>query len=83
MLLLLISLFRRKRAFRWSPAVDLSDPYIAAALAPMTHSLESRATSLPPKLAVARRPLGGADFFCRIGLGKCGNSLATTVTVAL
>ena len=38
MLLLLISLFRRKRAFRWSPAVDLSDPYIAAALVPMSHS---------------------------------------------
>jgi hypothetical protein len=28
----------RKRAFRWSPAVDLSDPYIAAALAPVSHS---------------------------------------------
>jgi hypothetical protein len=30
--------FRRKRAFAWRPAVDLSDPYVAAALAPMTHS---------------------------------------------
>jgi hypothetical protein len=29
---------RRKRAFAWSPAVDLTDPYVAAALAPMTHS---------------------------------------------
>ena len=28
----------RKRAFVWSPSVDLSDPYIAAALAPVTHS---------------------------------------------
>ena len=28
----------RKRGFVWSPCVDLSDPYIAAALAPMTHS---------------------------------------------
>jgi hypothetical protein len=38
MLPILISFFTRKRAFRWSPAVDLSDPYIAAALAPMSHS---------------------------------------------
>jgi len=38
MLPLLIYLFGRKRAYRWSPAVDLSDPYIAAALAPMSHS---------------------------------------------
>jgi hypothetical protein len=30
--------FRRQRAFAWSPAVDLTDPYVAAALAPMTHS---------------------------------------------
>ena len=28
----------RKRRFAWSPAVDLRDPYVAAALAPMTHS---------------------------------------------
>jgi hypothetical protein len=33
-----IHMFRRKRAFVWSPSVDLSDPYVAAALAPMTHS---------------------------------------------
>jgi len=38
MLPLLISLFTRKRAFHWSPSVDLSDPYIAAALAPVSHS---------------------------------------------
>jgi len=30
--------FSHKRSFAWSPAVDLSDPYVAAALAPMTHS---------------------------------------------
>jgi hypothetical protein len=35
---ILIHFFTRKRAFHWSPAVDLSDPYIAAALAPMSHS---------------------------------------------
>jgi hypothetical protein len=28
----------RKRTFAWQPDVDLSDPYVAAALAPMTHS---------------------------------------------
>jgi hypothetical protein len=33
-----VYLFGHKRAFRWSPALDLSDPYVAAALAPMTHS---------------------------------------------
>ncbi len=38
MLSLLISLFRRERRFAWRPDVDLSDPYVAAALAPMTHS---------------------------------------------
>ena len=38
MLTLLVYLLQRKRAFAWSPAVDLSDPYVAAALAPMTHS---------------------------------------------
>jgi hypothetical protein len=38
MLSLLVYLARRKRRFAWSPAVDLSDPYVAAALAPMTHS---------------------------------------------
>jgi hypothetical protein len=38
MLPILISLFRRERRFSWRPDVDLSDPYVAAALAPMTHS---------------------------------------------
>ena len=28
----------RKRSFVWSPCVDLSDPYIAAALAPVSYS---------------------------------------------
>ena len=34
----IVYLLGRKRDFVWSPAVDLSDPYVAAALAPMTHS---------------------------------------------
>ena len=38
MLTFLIYLARRKRPFVWAPAVDLSDPYVAAALAPVTHS---------------------------------------------
>jgi hypothetical protein len=38
MLTFFIYLARRKRPFHWSPAVDLSDPYVAAALAPVTHS---------------------------------------------
>jgi hypothetical protein len=38
MLPFIVSFFRRKRGFVWSPDVDLSDPYVAAALAPMTHS---------------------------------------------
>ena len=38
MLSFLVYFARRKRAFVWSPAVDLSDPYVAAALVPMTHS---------------------------------------------
>lgn len=38
MLSLFVYFARRKRAFVWSPAVDLSDPFVAAALAPMTHS---------------------------------------------
>ena len=38
MLPFIISFLNRKRGFAWSPAVDLSDPYVAAALAPMTHS---------------------------------------------
>lgn len=29
---------QRKPRYVWSPALDLSDPYVAAALAPMTHS---------------------------------------------
>lgn len=38
MLLFLVFLFRRERRYAWRPDVDLSDPYVAAALAPMTHS---------------------------------------------
>ena len=38
MLPLLMCFVRRKRPYRWAPAVDLSDPFVAAALAPMTHS---------------------------------------------
>ena len=38
MLPFLVYLLSRKRSFVWSPAVDLSDPYIAAALAPVSHS---------------------------------------------
>ena len=38
MLSFIVYFARRKRRFAWSPAVDLSDPYVAAALAPMTHS---------------------------------------------
>jgi hypothetical protein len=38
MLPFIVSFFQRKRRFAWSPSVDLSDPYVAAALAPMTHS---------------------------------------------
>ena len=38
MLTLFVYLAQRKRPFAWAPAVDLSDPYVAAALAPMTHS---------------------------------------------
>jgi hypothetical protein len=38
MLPFIVWFFRRKRAFVWSPDLDLSDPYVAAALAPMTHS---------------------------------------------
>lgn len=29
---------KRSRAYVWAPAVDLSDPYVAAALAPVTHN---------------------------------------------
>jgi hypothetical protein len=38
MLTFIVSFFQRKKGFTWSPAVDLSDPFVAAALAPMTHS---------------------------------------------
>ena len=38
MLTLLVYLFRRERAYSWSPAVDLRDPYVAAALVPMINS---------------------------------------------
>ena len=38
MLPFIVYFIRRKRAFVWSPALDLSDPYVAAALVPMTHS---------------------------------------------
>jgi len=38
MLPFFIYFLNRKRAFHWSPAVDLRDPYIAAALAPVSHS---------------------------------------------
>ena len=38
MLTLFVYFTRRKRAFVWSPAVDLSDPYVAAALVPTMNS---------------------------------------------
>lgn len=38
MLSFLVYFLRRKRAFMWAPDVDLRDPFVAAALAPMTHS---------------------------------------------
>jgi hypothetical protein len=38
MLTFFIYFTRRKRAFEWSPAVDLSDPYVAAALVPTMNS---------------------------------------------
>ena len=38
MLTFLVYFTRRKRAFVWSPAVDLSDPYVAAALVPTMNS---------------------------------------------
>jgi hypothetical protein len=38
MLPFIVSFFARKKRFTWSPAVDLSDPFVAAALAPMTNS---------------------------------------------
>jgi hypothetical protein len=38
MLPFFIAFLRRERRFAWQPAVDLSDPYVAAALAPVTYS---------------------------------------------
>jgi hypothetical protein len=38
MLPFFVYLLKRKRAFHWSPAIDLRDPFIAAALAPVSHS---------------------------------------------
>jgi hypothetical protein len=38
MLPFFVYFLKRKRAFHWSPAVDLRDPFIAAALAPVSHS---------------------------------------------
>ena len=38
MLTFIISFFQRKKGFTWSPAVDLSDPYVAAALVPTMNS---------------------------------------------
>jgi hypothetical protein len=38
MLPFFVYFLNRKRAFHWSPAVDLSDPYIAAALTPVLYS---------------------------------------------
>jgi len=38
MLTFIVYLLQRKKGFSWSPAVDLSDPFVAAALAPVTHS---------------------------------------------
>ena len=38
MLALLVYFTQRKRAYAWSPAVDLSDPYVAAALVPTMNS---------------------------------------------
>ena len=38
MLTFFVYFARRKRAFVWSPAVDLSDPYVAAALVPTMNS---------------------------------------------
>jgi hypothetical protein len=38
MLSFIVYLARRKRGFVWKPALDLSDPRVAAALVPMMHS---------------------------------------------
>jgi len=38
MLPFFVYFLKRKRAFHWSPSVDLSDPYIAAALSPASYS---------------------------------------------
>jgi hypothetical protein len=38
MLPFIVSFLARRKRFVWAPAVDLSDPFIAAALAPVSHS---------------------------------------------
>jgi hypothetical protein len=38
MLSFLVYFARRKRRYVWSPAVDLRDPRVAAALVPLIHS---------------------------------------------
>ncbi len=38
MLPFIIYFLNRKKGFVWKPCVDLSDPYIAAALSPVTHN---------------------------------------------
>ena len=38
MLPFFIQFLNRKRGFVWTPDVDLSDPYIAAALTPVSYS---------------------------------------------
>jgi len=38
MLSFMIYFARRKRAYVWSPALDLRDPHVAAALVPMINS---------------------------------------------
>ena len=38
MLSFVVYFLRRKRPFVWQPCLDLSDPYVAAALSPVTHN---------------------------------------------
>jgi len=38
MLSFIVYFARRKRAYQWSPALDLRDPHVAAALVPMINS---------------------------------------------
>ena len=38
MLSFIVYFARRKRAYVWSPALDLRDPHVAAALVPMINS---------------------------------------------